>query len=85
MSVEFPNLCKDCELGRIIHGHDVEMNTPNYEGQIPIGFTILPKIERNCVNFIDSLLKKRKKIVNIYGSCDKPELYTPKIIDQETE
>ncbi|MFC1624865.1 hypothetical protein ACFL15_00655 [Patescibacteria group bacterium] len=85
MKVEFPNLCKDCEHGKIILGRHVQFNISNTEGRIPIGFSKPPRVERNCINFVESLLKKREKIFNLYSSCDKPELYISKNTDPETE
>lgn len=85
MSSESPKFCKDCELGKIMVGHHVQFNTSEFGGRIPIGLSIPPKIERNCINFIERLIKKREKTVYLYGVCDKPELYTPKIVDQEAE
>ena len=67
--------CRDCVFGRKTQGQMLELPL---ETRIPIGVLITPKIRRECLNIIDTIVLGKDRIVRLAATCVKPKSYTPK-------
>ena len=77
MSAETFKYCMNCTFGKIIGGGEIGINISS-KGAIPLGFSVPPKIERNCLNLIDRYVRRMKPKVRFLAQCVKPEKYSPK-------
>ena len=76
--MEIPKYCRGCIFGESIGGREIRMNIGDPKRKIPLGVIVPPKVERNCLNFIDRYVRKMKPKVPFSAQCVKPEKYSPK-------
>jgi len=73
-------LCRNCKFGKITGGSEYRINIGPV-GPIPLGFVVPPRIERDCLNFIDKIIR-RKTNVHLYAPCVKLGKYSPKTLKE---
>jgi len=67
--------CQNCVFGTQLSGREPNLRLPS---RISLNIDNPPKIKRECLNKIDTILLKRDRAVGTYEKCVKPKSYTSK-------
>jgi hypothetical protein len=68
--------CRDCVFGKQLPGRELNLGIPS---RIPLGIMITPKIRRECLNTLDTVLLKRDRVVGMSAKCIKLKSYTIRV------